>query len=75
MITSDNQNNIEKELIPLIEYAKWELFHFNSLKNISKTIKIELVLIDKDILRKWKDKSGYNIFKKQIFSHLSSINK
>ena len=75
MINNDNPNNFEKDLIPLIEYAKWELFHFNSLKNISKTIKIELVLIDKDILRKWKDKSGYNIFKKQIFSYLSFINK
>ena len=75
MTNNENPNNIEKELIPLIEYAKWELFHFNSLKNISKSIKIELVLIDKDIVRKWKDKSGYNLFKKQIFSHLSSLNK
>ena len=75
MINKDNPNDNENGLKPLIEYAKWELFNFNSLKNISKTIKIELVLIDKDILRKWKDKSGYNLFKKQIFSHLSSLNK
>ena len=66
---------IDKDLFSLIEFAKWELYNFNLLKKSSKLTKVELILIDKDIIKKWKEKSGYNIFKKQIFSHLFAINK
>ena len=72
---NEEQNNEEKELYHLIEYAKWELFHFNALKRTTKVIKKELILMDKDILKLWKEKSGYNLFKKQIFIYLSNINK
>ena len=65
----------EKELFPLIEYAKWELLHFNLLKKTTKVIKKEFIIIDKDILKQWKEKSGYNLFKKHIFMYLSNINK
>ena len=71
----DNQTNIEKELFSLIEFAKWELNNFNLLKKTSKIIKSELILIDKDTLKKWKEKSCYNIFKKQIFNYLFALNK
>jgi len=66
---------IDKDLFSLIEFAKWELYNFNLLKKSSKLTKVELILIDKDIIKKWKEKSGYNIFKKQIFGHLFAINK
>ena len=69
------ENIINKELLPLIEYAKWELYHFNLLKKSSKVIKSELILIEREVLKKWKEKSGYNIFKKQIFSHIFTLNK
>ena len=69
------ENIINKELLPLIEYAKWELYHFNLLKKSSKVIKSELILIEREILKQWKEKSGYNIFKKQIFSHIFTLNK
>ena len=69
------QNILDEELISLIEFARWELYHYNQLKKSSKLIKTELILIEKDILKKWKEKSGYNIFKKEIFSHLFSLNK
>ena len=36
---------------------------------------MELILIDKDIIKKWKEKSGYNIFKKQIFTYIFTLNK
>ena len=71
----DNQTNIEKELFSLIEFAKWELNYFSLLKKTSKIIKSELILIDKDTLKKWKEKSGYNIFKKHIFNYLFALNK
>ena len=70
-----NEESNEKELFSLIEYAKWELTHFNLLKKTTKVIKKELIIIDKDILKQWKEKSGYNIFKKNIFIYLSNINK
>ena len=66
---------IDKDLFSLIEFAKWELYNFNLLKKSSKLTKVELILIDKDIIKKWKEKTGYNIFKKQIFGHLFAINK
>ena len=69
------ENIINKELLPLIEYAKWELYNFNLLKKSSKVIKSEFILIEKDTIKKWKEKSGYNIFKKQIFSHILALNK
>ena len=72
---NDGNNISDKELLPLIEYAKWELYNFNLLKNSKKLTELELILIDKDILRKWKEKSGYNKFKKQIFSYLFNLNK
>ena len=69
------QNIINKELLPLINYAKWELYHFNLLKKSSKMVKSELILIERETLKKWKEKSGYNIFKKQIFTHIFTLNK
>ena len=45
---------IDKDLFPLIEFAKWELYNFNLLKKSSKLTKVELILIDKDIIKKWK---------------------
>ena len=68
-------NGIEKELFPLIEYAKWELNNFGLLKKSKKIIQKELIIMDKDILKQWKEKSGYNIFKRQIFNYISSKNK
>ena len=72
---NDEQNLFDKDLLSLIEYAKWELYNFNLLKKSSKIVKSELLLIDRDTLRKWKEISGYNIFKKQIFSYLFTLNK
>ena len=72
---NEDTDNIEKELFPLIEYAKWELYNFNLLKKTSKPIQKELIIIDKETLKQWKEKSGYNIFKKQIFNYLSNMNK
>ena len=72
---NEEQNNLSKELLPLIEYAKWELHNFNLLKKTTKVIQRELIIIDKDLLRQWKEKSGYNIFKKQIFNYLYNMNK
>ena len=69
------ENIINKELLPLIEYAKWELYNFNLLKKSSKVVKSEFILIEKDTIKKWKEKCGYNIFKKQIFSHILALNK
>ena len=69
------QNIINKELLPLIDYAKWELYHFNLLKKSSKVVKSELILIERETLKKWKEKSGYNIFKKQIFTYIFTLNK
>ena len=69
------QNILNKELLPLIDYAKWELYHFNLLKKSQKIVKSELILIERDTLKKWKEKSGYNTFKKQIFTYLFSLNK
>ena len=69
------QNIINKELLPLINYAKWELYHFNLLKKSSKVVKSELILIERETLKKWKEKSGYNIFKKQIFTYIFTLNK
>ena len=68
-------NIINKELLPLIDYAKWELYHFNLLKKSSKVVKSELILIERETLKKWKEKSGYNIFKKQIFTYIFTLNK
>ena len=68
-------NIFNKELLSLIEYAKWELYHFSLLKNTPKLTKIELILIDKELLKKWKEESGYNKFKKQIFSYLFTLKK
>ena len=72
---NDGNNISDKELLSLIEYAKWELYNFNLLKNSKNLTELELIIIDKDILRKWKEKSGYNKFKKQIFSYLFTLNK
>ena len=72
---NDKQNYFDKKLLSLIEYAKWELYHFNLLKKSSKIVESELFLIDTDTLKKWKEISGYNIFKKQIFSYLFTLNK
>ena len=72
---NDEQNIFDKDLLSLIEYAKWELYNFNLLKKSSKPVKSELLLIDRDTLKKWKEISGYNIFKKQIFSYLFTLNK
>ena len=70
-----DKNIINKELLPLIDYAKWELYHFNLLKKSSKMVKSELILIERETLKKWKEKTGYNIFKKQIFTYIFALNK
>ena len=67
--------NISEDLNQLIEYAKWELSHFNLLKKSSKLFSKELILLDKDTLKQWKEKSGYNLFKKNIFNYIYTINK
>ena len=74
-INEEEQTNITKELFSLIEYAKWELFHFNLLKKSTKPIQKELIIIDKDTLKQWKDKTGYNYLKKNIFNYIFTINK
>ena len=74
-INEEEQTNITKELFPLIEYAKWELFHFNLLKKSTKPIQKELIIIDKDTLKQWKEKTGYNYFKKNIFNYIYTTNK
>ena len=72
---NEELNGIEKELFPLIEYAKWELNNFGLLKKSKKIIQKELIIMDKDKLKQWKEKSGYNIFKRQIFNYISSKSK
>ena len=47
---------IDKDLFSLIEFAKWELYNFNLLKKSSKLTKVELILIDKDIIKNGKKK-------------------
>ena len=74
-INDEKINNTTEELFPLIEYAKWELSHFNLLKKTTKQFIKELILIDKDTLKQWKEKSGYNLIKKNIFNYIYTINK
>ena len=74
-INDEKINNTTEELFSLIEYAKWELSHFNLLKKTTKQFIKELILIDKDTLKQWKEKSGYNIIKKNIFNYIYTINK
>ena len=70
-----NQNiNFEKELDDLIKYGKWELSLISSLKS-EKLSKKNLLLIDKDWLLNWKQISGYNHIKNQIFQYLINIQK
>ena len=75
MNINEGLNELEKELSPLVEYAKWELYNFSQIKKSKKIIKKELILIDKGLLKQWKEKSGYNMFKKQIFNYISYQNK
>jgi hypothetical protein len=72
---NEGLNELEKELSPLVEYAKWELYNFSQIKKSRKIIQKELILIDKALLKQWKEKSGYNMFKKQIFNYISYQNK
>lgn len=71
----NNQNiNIEKDLDDLINYGKWELSLISSLKS-EKLSKKNLLLIDKEWLSNWKQISGYNHIKTQIFNYLLNIQK
>ena len=68
-----NQNiNIEKDLDDLIKYGKWELSLISSLKS-EKLSKKNLLLIDKEWLSNWKQLSGYNNIKSQIYNYLMNI--
>ena len=70
-----NQNiNIEKDLDDLIKYGKWELSLISSLKS-EKLSKKNLLLIDKEWLLNWKQLSGYNNIKSQIYNYLINIQK
>ena len=70
-----NQNiNIEKDLDDLIKYGKWELSLISSLKS-EKLSKKNLLLIDKEWLSNWKQLSGYNNIKSQIYNYLMNIQK
>ena len=70
-----NQNiNIEKDLDDLIKYGKWELSLISSLKS-EKLSKKNLLLIDKEWLLNWKQLSGYNNIKSQIYNYLMNIQK
>ena len=70
-------NIIEKfpnDLNNLINYGKWELVLISSLKT-EKNYKKNLILIDKEWLSQWKEISGYNYIKNQIFKYLSYCEK
>ena len=70
-----NQNiNIEKDLDDLIKDGKWELSLISSLKS-EKLSKKNLLLIDKEWLLNWKQLSGYNNIKSQIYNYLMNIQK
>ena len=75
----DNVLNNNNEIFPndlndLINFGKWELSLISSLK-VEKNYKKNLLLIDKDWLSQWKELSGYNYIKAQIFKYLSNIQK
>ena len=53
----------------MINYGKWELSLISSLKS-EKTFRKNLLLIDKEWLSIWKNISGYNQIKNQIFKYL-----
>ena len=57
------------DLNDLIEYGKWQLTLLSSLKS-DRSYKKNLILIDKEWINKWEEKTGYNYIKKQIFSYL-----
>ena len=75
-VKNENNNNINNifdnlsnDLKDLIKYGKWELTLISSLK-AEKNYKKNLLLIDKEWLYKWKEISGYNYIKSQIFKYL-----
>ena len=75
----NNENEKDSNIIPndlndLIEYGKWELTLFSSLKS-DRSYKKNLILIDKEWIYKWEEKTGYNYIKKQIFSYLLKTQK
>ena len=69
-ITENSQNDLND----LINYGKWEMSLISSLKT-EKNYKKNLILIDKDWLSQWKEITGYNYIKSQIFKYLSYIQK
>lgn len=73
MINNINEN-FPNDLNDLINYGKWELSLISSLK-IEKNYKKNLLLIDKEWLFQWKEITGYNIIRSQIFKYLTNIQK
>ena len=69
-LTNNNEYiGFDNDLNDLVNYGKWELSLISSLKS-EKTFRKNLLLIDKDWLLLWKNKSGYNQIKNQIFKYL-----
>ena len=70
----DLNNIFPNDLNDLIEYGKWELTLLSSLKS-DRSYKKNLILIDKEWIHNWEEKTGYNYIKKQIFSYLIKTQK
>ena len=70
----NNNETFPNDLNDLINFGKWELSLISSLK-VEKNYKKNLLLIDKDWLSQWKEISGYNYIKNQIFKYLSNTQK
>ena len=70
----DPNNIFPNDLNDLIEFGKWELTLLSSLKS-DRSYKKNLILIDKEWIYKWEEKTGYIYIKKQIFSYLIKIQK
>ena len=71
---NNSDKHFENDLNDLISYGKWELSLISSLKS-DKTYKQNLLLIDKEWLFQWKELSGYNYIKNQIFKYISIVQK
>ena len=70
----DLNNIFPNDLNDLIEFGKWELTLLSSLKS-DRSYKKNLILIDKEWIYKWEEKTGYIYIKKQIFSYLIKTQK
>ena len=71
-MSSWNHKIFPQDLQNILLYGKLERLFIN---NLSKELSLnqELLVLDKNFVTKWKDLSGYNIFKKEIFYYLSFI--